>query len=416
MDQNNINGTENNNMMMGNSVPNVPEQNNGGVVPTLIQNQPILPQATSDVVDNGLSTEPVQTVAVNNETLGSAVKFNVPQPDANIVNNQPEPTPVVNENVQPTLGSFINNPVAAEAAVGSVSPLQSVDNNAMVNPQNVNNPQNNMAMVQPNIQEVTNSQPLPPSEEEKKKGMSTLLKILIFVLLIVIGISLGFILYQKFGNNNTEPTDNSTNNQTALNDNVINNDTVELVNLTKVLNIVGIASTGLVSNNDLLTYYVSNNNYQENAKEIISYYAKANNLFETLPEDVCEGNHCVVIAKDKVLEIFKMYNLGGNITDYFVTDGSTQDNLLKTDYSFEDKYLFPDRKDIETPDFANGNEFKIGHNMTANYENETTIKVVDNQKITYYENSDVKTSDKVVTYEFRQDDTKEYYLYQVTVE
>ena len=52
--------------------------------------------------------------------------------------------------------------------------------------------------------------------------------------------------------------------------------------------------------------------------------------------------------------------------------------------------------------------------MVVTYEDEQTIRVVDTQEITYYESEEILNKNKTVTYDFRQDDTEEYYLYQVT--
>ncbi len=407
MDQNSMNMGQNNNNM---PINNGPVFDNGmttqnGVSPQVneqVVSEPAMPQQ---------NPSPVQTVAVNNDTLGSMVKFNIPQstPDT----GQPLPQPInPNENMQPTLGSIVSSIPAPEVnEIGSISSSQ-LESAGIQN----NNVASEAVAPQPAISQQVTPQPLPPSEPEKKKGLSPLLKVLIFVLLTALGIGIGFVCYQMFGKGKVSTSDNTdTTVEEFLNNNVIENTSVELAVLNKVLNIVGVAPTRYISNNNILNYYVSNSNYQDYAKEIISYYANQNDLFTVLPEDVCEGTHCVTIAKDDVSKIFKIYNLGGNITDYFVTSVDGNDSLLKTDYSFEDEYLFPDRKDLEVPAFANGEEFDITHNITTSYD-DITIKVIDTQTVSYYDNEELKTVDKTVTYEFRQDDTNEYYLYQVTSE
>lgn len=417
MDQNNLNISVNNenNQQLNNNVPNMGTVSAGPTVNSVPNQVNLEEQAASQP-----TVTPVQSVNVNG--LGTVASFNVPSQPTSVSNtSETVPTPVPQEQVssQPTLGNFVNNiPVQENNTV----PVAQMPLSSETTPENNGISQMVNQPVQPTVVNTGTVSELPPANETPKKGNSIIIKILIFLLLTAIGIALGYFLFLKFGNKDTQDIDDSVidNNGEAVtfNNNVINNVNVDVTNLRNVLSIIGIASTTQENNNNILNYYVSNENYKENAREIISYYGGSNNLFNVLPTDVCEGAQCSIISKDNAMKILKLYNFDGNITDYFITNENykIEDNLLKTDYDLESEYLFTFRTDTSIPAFANGDEFNITHNVTSENIEDNNIKIEDIQVLNYYdENGNVSTTNRTVTYNFVQNENNDYSLSSVSI-
>lgn len=408
--QNNINSNNN-----SNSTSNL----NGGM--NFVTGEASVPQQS-------VSTQTIaqQPISVNADSSVENVTTIPQQVTPQSIVSQP-----VAENVQPSL----ENTSTVQQSISNVN-LNSIQqvNNIPVQEQPIQNQM--LENVQP-VQSVNGLNTLPPVQptvtteispnavnsslgdevHPKKKNMLVIL--LVIVLLTVIGVVLGIFLFNKFGKKDNNVSDTSVvqkNDNVSLNNNVINNTGVDDKTLREVLNLVGIASTSDTNNNDALNYYISNNNYVNEANNIILYYAvndegKTSSQI-TLPEgydiksDVgacSDAVNCALISREDAEKILKVFKLGDDLSKYFYKSSEIDDT-------------YGIHYDVTLP-FAifNGDNLGISHNLSASLENESTIKVDDNQTIDYLDdNGNVLNISKVVTYIFKVQDSY-YYLDSVSV-
>lgn len=401
MDQNNTNSNNNNNtsnlnvgMNFVTGEASVPQQ--------IVNTQAISQQPIS--VNTGSSVENVATIP-QQVTPQSIVS----QPVVESVQPSLENTSTVQQSVSNVNVNTIQQQPVQNQMLENVQPVQSV------------NGLNTLPPVQPTVTteispNAVNSS-LGDEVHPKKKNMLVIL--LVIVLLTVIGVVLGIFLFNKFGKKDNNVSDTSVvqkNDNVSLNNNVINNTGVDDKTLREVLNLVGIASTSDTNNNDALNYYISNNNYVNEANNIILYYAvndegKTSSQI-TLPEgydiksDVgacSDAVNCALISREDAEKILKVFKLGDDLSKYFYKSSEIDDT-------------YGIHYDVTLP-FAifNGDNLGISHNLSASLENESTIKVDDNQTIDYLDdNGNVLNISKVVTYIFKVQDSY-YYLDSVSV-
>ena len=359
----------------------------------------------------------------------------------------PSNVPPVSNSANATLSSVISGPTpevqnaapAQEAAtLSSVvnGPVQDTQNNAVPVQETVNQsvsppvetqpqePQNALPGT-PSIGSVTPNAPLPqqatapnannPVEDEKQNKLK---KILIFVVVLLaltaIGIIVGFIMFDKFGNkgeNLEEPT--PTVDENIIQANVINNYDVDLQELTDALELLGIRDDANGGNVPALTYYVTDENYRDNAKDIIVYYAVLGSDM-TSSFDISEyksdkgacgdSEGCSVISKEDAEKIIKLYDFSGKLEDYF----------YKSDAS-DDVYGIHYGDTLELPQF-NGTNLGIGHNLTARYVGDDDIDIEDTQVFNYNDDEgEVKNTNRVVKYTFKKNEDEGYYLDSVLI-
>jgi flagellar basal body-associated protein FliL len=323
---------------------------------------------------------------------------------------QPMPEPVAPAPVNPApMGGFVTPPAPEAPTPVTPEPI-------MAAPQPMPSPEP-LAPVQEVPQPMPAQPAMPgvavPGEEPQKKKMSPILVILIIVVLTAIGIGLGYFLFTKFGPKPNEGTkDNEPVEVTpvALSNNAITNNGVDATELSKVLVALGISQDSQVANNEALNYYVTNPNYQDNAKDIIDHYvAKATFSEVTLPEgynkeeDEKCGTGCTLITQEDAEAIMKLYNLGGELTDYFV-----KDEMVENAYGFNA---------LETYVISVFNAEGAGstHNLSAEYVEESMV-LTDSQTVkTVAEDGTLNEETKTAIYTFNKNDEGTYYLYQVEV-
>ena len=173
------------------------------------------PQPQAQPVAAGVSpVTPVSLGAVDQTaSQGSAVEPIFKQPTS-------EPTPVAAAPsvapVLPTANDAQQNTTLAQPSVVSTAPASPVVEQPTLAPQSVDSASVStpVQVIQPNIMQSTSTGTDSASQESENKNniSSIILKLLIFVLLLVIGISLGYFLYIKFGEKTPEVpevTDNS---------------------------------------------------------------------------------------------------------------------------------------------------------------------------------------------------------------
>ena len=399
MDQNNLNNTvtdptvSNNVNNTGNmSFVNGQQSVNNGVSQpdAALQSQSV--QDVSMPVNQSVVQQPIVT---NDVSMASSVGMS---PE---VNTQP-----VNE----TNGvSNILPEQNLSQGIGSVQPVQSVNGLNTIS----------SAEPMPDANGVVNT---PSSLEEpvaKKKRSPVVILLIVFVL-TVIGVALGIFLFNKFGNkgNNEEnntPVEETT--QTSLSNNIINNTNVDSEKLNEVLNLVGIASSSDIANNNNLNYYVSNSNYVDNGNDIIVYYAVNSdgntNSEITYPEEydkksdvgACsDAVSCALITKTDAENVLKKFNLGTDLTKYFFKSSEIED-VYGIHYG-----------GTLVLDIFNNPDAGITHNVSAETVNESDISVIDNQTInTVGTDGSMQNTTKNVTYLFKVSDDGTYHLDSVNI-
>ena len=355
------------------------EQNNVGIPsvqevagPTLssVINQPeSLPQE-----QNNVGIPPVQEVA--GPTLSSAI-------------NQPESLPQEQSNVQPIADTTNQAPAGVEN-----SPINNVVENNMPTPQVENVP-------------VTEDE----NEDVKQKKIKKFLIVLVILLaLTAIGILLGFVLFDKFGSKGESAEETPVTNNELISVNEINNVNLDATDLEAVLGLLGISAFADNNNINALTYYVTNENYRDNAKEIIAYYAILGTGMAMDFEDdgndstICaDAINCSVISKEDALKIIRLYNFDGDLEDYFYKSSVSND-----------KYGIHYGDTLDLPLF-NGTNLGFGHKLTAKYIGDEDISVEDTQIFNYIEDDQVNHVDRVAKYMFKKNDNNEYYLDSVLI-
>ena len=383
--------------------PNVaiPSPMVNNVQPQQVASQPIVNQP---VENNNSVEQAMNNNIVSQQNVQSVQTMNtVPaqeQPITNMVPNvEPVNTPSVSVQEQPVVNQSINvQPVQGVNELNNLPPVQT-----NVDPNNMNNYNSNV------------------DETKSPKKINPILAVLLVIVLSAAGVALGFFLFNKFGNKGeNEPVEQDVvddNTPVTLSENTINNTNVDSPKLNEVLTALGIASTNSLANNNILNYYLSVENYKDNAKDII-VYASINTEGKTsseieLPEgydlksDVgaCSDSvGCALISKEDAEKVMKLYNLGDDLTKYYYKS-SEIDDVYGIHYSGS----------LVLAQF-NGTDAGIKHNLVAEIANENAIKISDNQVITYYDDlGSVQTKNLNVTYLFKSSNTGSYYLDNVSV-
>ena len=398
-------------------------------------------------VNKNTNTQSITPSVENNNQVGNMSFVNQPVQE-NII-SQPviQPEPVINPNTVSEPVNSINNPapVISAPVTNIVEPTlnnpqvtqvgqninQSVENNSNNQFQQPINQSMNMQQTVPNVSDVNNINTVQPvvgnvnqvsdssfEEPSVKKKRNPIMIVLILILLTAIGVALGVFLFNKFGNKDNSESETTSVEEPVnvnLNSNTINGGDVDTNILNSVLNIVGIASSNNVRNNDLLNYYLSNNDYMDKINDIIAYSAvnsEGNTSSEiNYPEDydkmsdvgACtDAVNCALISKTDAELLLKRYNLGTDLTKYFYKS-SEIDDVYGIHYEEYNSSLFE------------GDNLGIIHNVNATVPNNTDISVSDIQTINYNENGNMQSINKNVTYIFKLGEDNNYYLDSVTV-
>ena len=339
------------------------------------------PVVNDSIVSGNIVQQPenVQTVEPNStETVSAAVGTLIPQ---SVQAEAPVITPVVSETVPPAT----TEPVSASIEQASQEATK--------------------------ITGGMNTQSVDPKQSKCKK-----IFIMAFVILIltVIGVVVGVICFNKFGVK-SEPVDEST---TVVNNtitsNIISSVDVEAQNLSPVLKLLGISEAQDEENIDALTFYVTDENYRDNAKDIITYYAILGSDMALSEEEAssyksdkgaCSNTEdCAIISKDNALKILKFYDFSGELNDYF----------FKSEKS-DDIYGIHYGSSLVLPKF-DGSNLGIGHNLTAKYVGDKDIEIEDKQLFNYNDDeSQFKSVNRIVRYTFKKSDDGSYHLDSVLI-
>jgi len=256
---------------------------------------------------------------------------------------------------------------------------------------------------------------------EKKSNVG--IYIVLSILCLLVGIVIGIVVYDKFIDNDNK--ENNDGNTIHYKDETVkftgkyqevtikNSDVPD--NIEEIFDILGLPHNNS-NGNHLLNYYLSNENYNDNAKLLISYYGNTwdeNSLFKTLPTEVSDSpvcmssGFCMGIWKIDAERIFKMYGFAGNITDYF-----------KTTDLLEDQYVFI-VQNTSVPPMFNSPDAIIKHNISDYNFDGDTVTIIDNQVITVMTETlpyELNTYAKKVTYNLKKDETGSYYLSSIDTE
>ncbi len=378
----------------------VPENTQVNQTLTSMVNQPeSLPQE-----QNNVGIPSVQEVA--GPTLSSVINQpeSLPQEQNNVG------IPPVQEVAGPTLSSAINQPESLPQEQSNVQPIADTPNQAPTGVENssINNViENNMPT--PQVENVSVAED--ENEDVKQKKLKKFLVVLVIILaLTAIGILLGFVLFDKFGNKGESAEETTVTNNELISVNEINNVNLDATDLETVLGLLGISTFADNNNINALTYYVTNENYRDNAKEIITYYAILGTDMAMDFEDdgtdstICaDAVNCSVISKEDALKIIRLYNFDGDLEDYFYKSSVSND-----------KYGIHYGDTLDLPLF-NGTNLGFGHKLTAKYIGDEDISVEDTQIFNYIEDGQVNHVDRVAKYMFKKNDNNEYYLDSVLI-
>lgn len=230
--------------------------------------------------------------------------------------------------------------------------------------------------------------------EKKNSGMlvGILVGLVIALLIVVCLFATGTIEFKK-----TETTDNK---QLEDSNNINEIDSALANNLYEML--------GIVDGKDCLNYFLSNNNYRDNAKQIFGLYALYNNLNTNhYNDDSCNEDckkalscgECSSIKKINADRITKLYNL----------------NNLKFDElpGFNDEYAYTNG--IPAPIC----HYELTHDTSIQYSSSDSIRIVDKQVVTDYSYDHQQVNNKknqIVNYDLKKGSDGNYYLNQVVVE
>lgn len=203
-------------------------------------------------------------------------------------------------------------------------------------------------------------------------------------------------------------TNQSNDNINSSNDNITQettNDRIDSALLNILYDILGI-NTG--EKGDCLNYFLSSNNYKNNAKLIFGLYAQQNGLSTYHYESVacneeCKKAYscgeCSSIKKNDANKITKLYGL---------------DNLKFNELpGFKDEYAYV------TVLPTGVCHYKVTHDASGAYLDSNTIRITDKQIVTDYvfgeDNKINSTKNQTVTYDFKKDNNGNYYLSQIIV-
>ena len=233
----------------------------------------------------------------------------------------------------------------------------------------------------------------------------------IILLLTVVGVIVGVLFFNKFGVNKGKTESVAVeSNSTTISSNVINNVDVDAQKLDDVLKLLGISEKNI----DELTFFVTDENYQDNAKDIITYFAilgsDMTSLFENADsykndKGACSDTEgCAIISKANAEEILKLYNFSGELKDYF----------YKSEKS-DDVYGIHYGSTLVLPKF-DGDNLGIGHNLTAKYIGDSDIDIEDKQLFNYNDDEgQFKSVNRVAKYTFKKDTDGSYHLDNVLI-
>lgn len=226
------------------------------------------------------------------------------------------------------------------------------------------------------------------------ENKNTGLKILVIILSLLVVALTGYLVYDKV-------LSKEDNNDTT------NKDEIDTALLNSLYDMLGINN----DNNyygDCLNYFISNNNYQNNAQKIFSLYASYKNLNTNRHNNEnCNSDceialscaECASISKEEGNKIIKLYNLN-NLT-------------LKELPGIDTDYVYVSGIPVGTC------HYKVTHNTNAEYLDKDSVMITDNQVVTDYEwpeESQINsTKNQTVTYTFEKDNNGNYYLNSVNV-
>ena len=242
-------------------------------------------------------------------------------------------------------------------------------------------------------------------ENKNSKGVIALLVSLVIILgALCILFATGTINFKNEVDNNSNnlSTDNTTQEAT-------NNNEIDSALLNSLYTILGInAGEDAYWGGDCLNYFLSSNEYKNNAKQIFGLYAAQNRLSTYHYEDgscneECKKAYscaeCSSISKINANKITKLYSL---------------DNLKFNELpGFKDEYTYTNG----IP--AGVCHYKVTHNARGSYIDSNSIRITDSQVATDYvfgdDNKINSTKNQTVTYDFKKDSDGNYYLSQVSV-
>ena len=363
---------------------------------TPVQEQPTLSSVVSQPVQEAQNTiSPVQENVVTSTVVQTQEAQNTVTP----VQEQPTLSSVVSQPVQEVQNTV--PPVQEDVVTPTAVQTQEAQNTA-AETTNVSQPQQTT-----NVVSEDNNKPVEDIKQNKLKRV--LIIVVVLLALTAIGIVLGFVLFDKFGNKGgNSGEDTTTTDDTIIRENVINNYDVDAEVLTGVLQLLGIRNAEYGGNVSELTYYVTDENYRDNAKDIITYYAilgsdMSSSIDSSEYKDdngACgDSEGCVVVSKSDAEKIIKMYDFEGTIEEYF----------YKSDAS-DDVYGIRYDSTLELPQFV-GTNLGIGHNLLAKYVGDDDIEIEDAQIFNYNDDENqLKNVKRTVRYTFKKGDSEEYHL------
>lgn len=239
--------------------------------------------------------------------------------------------------------------------------------------------------------------------QKNSKGLVALLAVLVVVLgALCILFATGTIsLNNKATTNDDLNTGNNNQETTDTND-------IDSALLNNLYNILGINLGEDSYWGDCLNYFLSSNNYKNNARQIFGLYAAHNRLNTNHYNDgscneeckkALSCGECSSISKINADKITKLYSL---------------DNLQFNELpGFKDEYAYTNG----IP--AGVCHYGVTHDTSSEYIDSNSIRIVDKQVATDYvfgeDNKVNSTKNQTVTYDFKKDSDGNYYLSQVTV-
>ena len=248
---------------------------------------------------------------------------------------------------------------------------------------------------------------------KEEKGKNIIIGVLLGIIIILIVI-IAVVVTKKFvPNDKVEQNNNKTTNNSILEDNSPNTNT-EIIN--SLYTIIGLP-TANNEGNACLNNAISNNDYSNNAQNIISWYFDINNpsVYKNYHynEEKCQNSEeclkaytaadATFISKEEAGKVYNLYNFKGKIEDYF-----TEISIYPEEYIF-----------MRTHFLASQCNIKILHDTTIDNTNNPTIKIIDNQQVTEYTfgtNDIENTLNRTVTYYFEMNIENNYNLKEVIVE
>ena len=264
-------------------------------------------------------------------------------------------------------------------------------------------------------------------QEKNNKGVIALLVVIIVLLLaLVILLATGTISFKsnELKNNQQTTENNQKQNEskqqikenddasqeqiTQTNDKYtikLTNDGVDETTLNNLFDIIGIPSTNNQYGSAELNDFLSNNDYNKNAGSIL-IYTKANIPTASVTVDVDEcAPGCRAYTKENAEKLIKVYNLSGTVNDYFTKSSKLKDIYIKSIGGTQVMYEW------------NGPDAGITHEVISEYFDSVNVRITDKQVIKKYDmnSNGIKTTNQTTVFEFKKDNTGDYYLSSVSV-